>query len=327
MRDWIRRFTTRCLQAEPTQMAAWFRIYYFANKPGIDPAAHPRLQELLGQPTMNRAQLSEMIGILMSAVSAHALVGWRETLRYEYSLLLNRPASAETPECRTTLEELRNEVAMLVAQVARLRSTRRSLSIMRNAICSAGLLVAIIYLIIGVSVSQITKPLNDDAWVSVLYPIMIMGGLGGLTSGLSRLYSIQWRGPALLMYTHVASLFWGLMLNLVLASFQGITFAIVLYAIFTTEFLQGALFPKIDWTYPDSGAWLDYVQHGGPVTPVDVGKTIIWAFVAGFSERFVPDLMRQLSAQAREAGPVRTTGPADAASAPPTQLPASGLSA
>lgn len=87
----------------------------------------------------------------------------------------------------------------------------------------------------------------------------------------------------------------GLTLNLMLAVLEGAVFALLLFVVFTAGFLEGPFFPKFVFDGADDGtSWLSYM-NGWTETNEDIGKAIAWAFLAGFSERLVPDLLRQLS--------------------------------
>lgn len=77
----------------------------------------------------------------------------------------------------------------------------------------------------------------------------------------------------------------------------------ICYAFFLTQMLQGPLFPKF--------VNLDTIRYENltsvflivPATPLDAAKALLWAFVAGFSEKLIPNILDQLAKRAQPADP------------------------
>jgi len=71
-------------------------------------------------------------------------------------------------------------------------------------------------------------------------------------------------------------------------------FAIVLNLIFISGIISGELFPKfygVNWRYFNMIHWsLDL----DPQANSDMAKMLIWSFVAGFSERLVPNMITKI---------------------------------
>ena len=116
------------------------------------------------------------------------------------------------------------------------------------------------------------------------------GIIGGFVSIQQRLRKINDEELSLLSHS------WAMIL--VIPIYGGI-FALVLYVLFISDLVQGDLFPEfyvppfsvppttqdiaelLRTTYPNSGA--------------DFAKLMFWTFVAGFSERFVPQIIQKVS--------------------------------
>lgn len=77
-----------------------------------------------------------------------------------------------------------------------------------------------------------------------------------------------------------------------------VVFAFALYMMFVGGFIAEDLFPNfIKTTVDDGGEYINMKQFFTEVDPVsykDVAKILVWSFIAGFSERFVPNLISQI---------------------------------
>src|ERR1051325_1690176 len=83
--------------------------------------------------------------------------------------------------------------------------------------------------------------------------------------------------------------------QILLIPIYGGIFALVLYLVFLGHILEGPLFPAFSIPVfavpPTSDDMKNLFSSTYPSTGVDFGKLIFWCFVAGFSERFVPQII------------------------------------
>ena len=84
------------------------------------------------------------------------------------------------------------------------------------------------------------------------------------------------------------------MVSITLIPINGGIFALVLMIMFVGKIIQGTLFP----TYPDLKVedlitFKKWITSAYPVSGANVAKLLFWSFVAGFSERFVPQIIRK----------------------------------
>jgi hypothetical protein len=83
--------------------------------------------------------------------------------------------------------------------------------------------------------------------------------------------------------------------QILLIPVYGGIFALVLYLAFLGGIVEGALFPRLTipsfGTPPSSEDMKNLFISTYPTTGVDVAKLIFWSFVAGFSERLVPQII------------------------------------
>ena len=115
--------------------------------------------------------------------------------------------------------------------------------------------------------------------------VLLVGTIGGFV-GLQR------RLPALSEAD--LDLLTGSKITVGLAPVTGGILAMLLYVLFLSGIISGGLFPKF---VPDDGcppADFTSLFHTHAESYVDYAKLVVWSFVAGFSERFVTDILGRL---------------------------------
>ena len=127
------------------------------------------------------------------------------------------------------------------------------------------------------------RHLNLREWIWLAL-VPLVGALGGLISSQRRVQSIPSVGESLTDMTNLHFY----TSSLTVSAVSGAIFAAILYMLFASELLQGKLFPtKVNPTV-----------H---MPPEDLARLLIWCFIGGFAERFVPDALdRLVSRSAKE---------------------------
>ncbi|MDB5570526.1 MAG: hypothetical protein JWN93_1709 [Hyphomicrobiales bacterium] len=118
------------------------------------------------------------------------------------------------------------------------------------------------------------------------------GALGAFVSALLRLY--DYRAFAIAVSPERRTL--GRLHKLVYAlapMIIGAVAALAAYLLFAGGVMRGAVFPEFGCGADGAGcvAFQSLVKHFGPSSAADFAKTLLWCFVAGFSERLLPDLL------------------------------------
>jgi hypothetical protein len=119
---------------------------------------------------------------------------------------------------------------------------------------------------------------------------LLCGIIGGFVSIQQRLKNITNEELKLLS---------GSWFQTLLIPIYGGIFAFVLYLIFLSDIIVNPLFPAFKFPeVPLSGISYNYFSHflmdTIPNSGQDLAKLLFWSFVAGFSERFVPQIINDL---------------------------------
>ncbi len=93
--------------------------------------------------------------------------------------------------------------------------------------------------------------------------------------------------------------------QILLVPIFGGVFALVLYCIFLSGIVSGDLFPdfyipKPPEAGPDKNFMFELFTKTYPSTGKDFAKFLFWSFVAGFSERFVPQIITKVTSSVTE---------------------------
>jgi hypothetical protein len=119
------------------------------------------------------------------------------------------------------------------------------------------------------------------------------GIIGGFVSIQQRLQKIDHEELALLSESWTSIL--------VIPIYSGI-FASILYVMFLAGILQGSLFPEFFIQKfsepPTTKDVFTFLTETYPRQGSDIAKLIFWSFVAGFSERFVPQIINKVTSKA-----------------------------
>lgn len=161
-----------------------------------------------------------------------------------------------------------------------------------TAILAAGVAVA---LLLSYGFGSISPPL--------VVLVMLAGMLGAFFSALMRLYNVDQASIALISPTVQQLGGRYLMMYSFVPPLIGAIAAVVLYLIFVGKLIEGGLFPSINCLADKQCiSLMDVMNYYLPSKPEDYGKALVWSFIAGFSERLVPDVLQGLVSKDHGAG-------------------------
>lgn len=163
-----------------------------------------------------------------------------------------------------------------------------------------GAMVLVGVLAVGLLFSYV---IHEKWQTPILVLVTLSGVLGSYFSALTRLHGAGNLSADLI--TPVMQRLGGyylFMYSLVPPIVGGVA-AVVLYVAFMGDFLgSGGLFPVMECKGQGKGCkqLVEVLNDFGPQAAKDYGKVLVWSFIAGFSERFVPDTLQSLVAKSQQ---------------------------
>lgn len=145
-----------------------------------------------------------------------------------------------------------------------------------------------------VSIVTTALLLSGSGHSSLLLLIVLSGALGSFFSALLRLYSFEELPKGFVESGIGRQMLYSVMYSLI-PPIVGSIAAAVLYVCFASEIIKSDLFPKFECRIQTCKTFADFVFEFGPGSPDQFAKALFWGFVAGFSERLVPDLLQRMS--------------------------------
>ena len=132
---------------------------------------------------------------------------------------------------------------------------------------------------------------------SIFLIAAMCGALGAFCSALIRLYNFTDLPKAIISDQLKGLNNLHLFVYSLVPAAVGSIAAAALYLIFAAGILQGATFPQFACKAVDKtcGSLTMFMESWGPKEATDFAKVLVWGFVAGFAERFVPDTLARLA--------------------------------
>jgi hypothetical protein len=208
-----------------------------------------------------------------------------------YDSFMKVEASHLAPEsiehARARLDNLIRELYRLYTVIDCREHMRRHLS--KTASIALGVICALSLSIAG------GFTFTRYSWPVPFAIVFAAGAIGGAVSFQRRLQSLPSRGETLgdLVELESGS-------GMYFSPVAGGVFAIVLYIFFAAGLAGGEIFPKIADSPISSGTFSEFASRIRPSMIADWGKLLVWSFIAGFAERFVPDTLDRLITRSDE---------------------------
>jgi hypothetical protein len=219
------------------------------------------------------------------------VAGLREYEAYLSSKPPDLGGQVEEKDLRADIEYLLSQVYLRYAITPINQEVSDNISRRVTSVILIGVVVIVL-----VGLVKMTGVVTENTPPATLFLVMFVGAMGGLLSMQQRYQSVSREGDPI---NNISELMqnWS---RLFLPAISGAIFAVLLYMLVIGGLLEGELFPKFvpevtkkpeNSDHPVGTALWDLLQQGRPGSRRDYAKLIIWSFIAGFAERYIPDTL------------------------------------
>jgi hypothetical protein len=242
--------------------------------------------------------------------------------------------ASNPPDAKTgNLDELRADTEQILGEFHWIYAFTPVREQIRNSLAKVVFFITLILVFVAFAIAAygyFSKAGHDGSGSSPLsvpaLPIIIaLGMIGGYVSLQQRIQTVPSTGDPIVNIAELSNS----RFSVYLAPISGAVFATLLYIIFIGGLLKGPLFPIISTpqgtcesslanpkaasetsqTPPTDNQqekpdclrivnFSDFVTNTGPSSGIQFAVLLVWSFIAGFAERFVPDTLDRLISQA-----------------------------
>ena len=164
-----------------------------------------------------------------------------------------------------------------------------------KALASEAKHIAIVSIVVLVATSSIAVYIaNFGQGNGLIYLVFMAGTVGGIANNFRRLQHLPLElpeEPPLAIQRLVT-------LQIYLSPVIGGVFGTVLYVVFLSGLLKGSVFPEAQGGDDPFTTTMNMADMLLPNTNDDAAKALLWAFVAGFAEQFVPNFIDKIAQEA-----------------------------
>ena len=138
--------------------------------------------------------------------------------------------------------------------------------------------------------------------LSILPVVILAGVLGSFVSALNRIYSSKDIFPITSYSVFLRGTNTYLIAYSSIPALVGAISSTILYVVFASEIVVGPFFPEFSCKLGENHCveFQQFLTSWSPKSAPDHAKAIVWGFVAGFSERFVPDILNRVTSDSEK---------------------------
>lgn len=247
--------------------------------------------ELLIARHLPKERLSREVWMLR--VRYKDIVGLKEYEAYLTSKPPDLEGQVEEKDLRADIEYLLREIYLRYAINPFNEKLLNNIS-ERVSYVIIGCIVILIIIILSSVYEHLLPAILKNTTPVPMVLVLFVGALGGLLSVQQRYQSITREGDPM---ENISQMMQG-WTRIFLPAITGALFALLLFMIFAGGLIKGELFPEFIGSETNGidpktkGVGFHTLLKGAqPEKAQDYAKLIVWSFLAGFAERFVPDTL------------------------------------
>jgi hypothetical protein len=145
-----------------------------------------------------------------------------------------------------------------------------------------------------ISIPLIIMEFLDKSILTILILVVLAGALGALFSALTRLYTLRQLPAALLLVDKKRPQGKYLLVFCLVPPIVGMIGSTFFYLFMQAGIVTSNVFVDFSCNLSKSCHDLNCLLAYSPCSAADYAKAIVWGFVAGFSERLVPNVLARL---------------------------------
>lgn len=165
--------------------------------------------------------------------------------------------------------------------------------------------IAIVLVVATMTTTAFLAKADKVPWTTLIFLAGTVGGVVNNFRRIQKLPQVRLKQSSVMAERLVT-------IQIYVSPFVGGVFAIVLYGIFMSGLVQGALFPAFKSADESFATFDRFAALSMPNKNTDMAKALVWAFIAGFSEGLVPNFISKITKDAKEETAAERGAPEDA---------------
>jgi hypothetical protein len=131
--------------------------------------------------------------------------------------------------------------------------------------------------------------------ISNLFSLFCFGALGGTLNTYFRLKDLPADAVPLDSHSNILAI-----LQVYVSPIVAGAFATVMYVVLVSKVIEGPLFPQFETPQSPPDKIIDFLWRAVPDGTFNAAKLCFWAFVAGFVERLVPNIIDRIVTETKK---------------------------
>lgn len=145
--------------------------------------------------------------------------------------------------------------------------------------------IAVIFLLLFIILSILTSNIiNSDEQPAIMILVFISATLGSIINQSNSTTALD--SSSFSINEQLVYFAWKILVAII--------FSLLLFYIFSSQLITGTMFPKFIGIEHQYQGTIDFLNQIKVQTNQDAAKLLVWSFIAGYAEKFVPNIIREI---------------------------------